>query len=152
MTNWRRQTPGEFLSLQRGYDLTSDEREAGNVPVIGAAGQNGFHNKALANAPGIVVGRSGGSFGQIHLVMKDFWPHNTAMFVTDFKDNDAYFAYYLLKNLNFNQFNSGSAQPSLNRNFICPISINVPVPKEQKNCFHTSRSRHQNRTQQSHQR
>jgi type I restriction enzyme, S subunit len=132
MSKWERKTLGEFLSLQRGYDLTSDEREFGNVPVMGAAGQNGFHNKALATAPGIIVGRSGGSFGQIHFAKEDFWPHNTAMFVSDFKGNDKYFAYYFLKNLNFSQFNSGSAQPSLNRNYIYPINIIVPLPKEQQ--------------------
>ena len=132
MSKLERKTLGEFLSLQRGHDLTSDEREFGNVPVMGAAGQNGFHNTALASAPGIIVGRSGGSFGQIHLVKEDFWPHNTAMYVTDFKGNDPYFAYYFLKNLSFSRFNSGSAQPSLNRNYVYPIKIVVPIPNEQK--------------------
>jgi type I restriction enzyme, S subunit len=132
MGRLKRKTLGEFLSLQRGYDLTSDERIAGNIPVMGAAGQNGFHNKSLASAPGVIVGRSGGSFGQIHLANEDYWPHNTALFVSDFKGNDPYFTYYLLKNINFSQFNSGSAQPSLNRNYVYPININVPLPQEQK--------------------
>lgn len=132
MSKWNKKTLGEFLSLQRGYDLTADEREIGNVPVMGAAGQNGFHSKALASSPGIIVGRSGGSFGQVHFVKKDFWPHNTAMFVTDFKGNDPYFTYYLLKNIDFSQLNSGSAQPSLNRNYVYPIKIVVPEPKEQQ--------------------
>lgn len=132
MSNWQPITIGQFLSLQRGYDLTEDEREVGNIPVVGAAGQNGFHNKALASAPGIVVGRCGGSFGQVYFAKEDFWPHNTAMFVTDFKDNDPYFAYYLLKNLDFSRLNSGSAQPSLNRNYVYPIKITVPKPPEQR--------------------
>lgn len=125
-------TIGQFLSLQRGYDLTGDEREVGNIPVVGAAGQNGFHNKALASAPGVVVGRCGGSFGQVYFSKEDFWPHNTAMFVTDFKGNDPYFAYYLLKNIDFSKLNSGSAQPSLNRNYVYPTKITVPKPPEQR--------------------
>lgn len=132
MSKWERKTLGDFLSLQRGYDLTAEEREFGNVPVIGAAGQNGFHNQALVSAPGIIVGRSGGSFGQVHFVKEDFWPHNTAMFVTDFKGNDPFFTYYLLKNLDFSQLNSGSAQPSLNRNYVYPVKIIVPQPNDQK--------------------
>ncbi|MCU0119823.1 restriction endonuclease subunit S [Pseudomonas sp. B2M1-30] len=132
MNNWQPMTIGQFLSLQRGYDLTGDEREVGNIPVVGAAGQNGFHNKALASAPGIVVGRCGGSFGQVYFSKEDFWPHNTAMFVTDFKGNDPYFAYYLLKNIDFSKLNSGSAQPSLNRNYIYPVKITVPKPPEQR--------------------
>lgn len=132
MNSWQPMTIGHFLSLQRGYDLTAGEREAGNIPVVGAAGQNGFHNKALASAPGIVVGRCGGSFGQVYFSKEDFWPHNTAMFVTDFKGNDPYFAYYLLKNIDFSKLNSGSAQPSLNRNYVYPIKITVPKPPEQR--------------------
>lgn len=131
MSKWQQTTVGGFVSLQRGYDLTEDEREPGDVPVMGAAGKNGFHNKALASAPGIIVGRCGGSFGQIHFADEDFWPHNTAMFVTDFKGNDPYFAYYFLKNLDFSKLNSGSAQPSLNRNYIYPIKISIPLPAEQ---------------------
>jgi type I restriction enzyme S subunit len=129
--DWNNITLGDFVTLQRGHDLTADERKPGNVPVMGAAGQNGFHNTAIAKAPGIVIGRSGGSFGQVHFSDTDYWPHNTGLYVTDFKGNDPYFAYYLLKWLNFDSYNSGSAQPSLNRNFIYPIKIRVPKPKEQ---------------------
>jgi type I restriction enzyme S subunit len=129
---WKNVSLGEFIELQRGFDLTASERIEGNIPVLGAAGLNGFHNEAKAKGPGIIVGRSGGSYGQVHLIKADFWPHNTAMFVKDFKGNDEYFTYYFLKNLDLSAFNSGSAQPSLNRNFIYPIRINIPEIDEQK--------------------
>lgn len=131
-TEWQNITLGDFVVLQRGHDLTADERRPGSVPVMGAAGQNGFHDTAIAKAPGIVIGRSGGSFGQVHFSEAEFWPHNTALYVTNFNGNDPYFAYYLLKWLNFDSYNSGSAQPSLNRNFIYPIKIRVPKPKNQQ--------------------
>ncbi len=130
--SWDLITLGEFLSLQRGHDLTQEERRIGTVPVFGAAGQNGYHNKAIAKGPGIVIGRSGGSFGQVHFIKDDFWPHNTALYVVDFKGNDPYFIFYLLKLLDFSSLNSGSAQPSLNRNFLYPIPIKVPKALEQR--------------------
>lgn len=133
MTSWRERTLGEVVGLQRGYDLTADDRAEGTVPVMGAAGHNGYHNEAKVSAPGIVVGRSGGSFGQVHFCETDFWPHNTAMFVTDFKGNDPYFVFYLLKLLNFDSLNSGSAQPSLNRNFLYPVKAMVPRLADQVN-------------------
>ena len=34
---WRDTTLGEFVSLQRGHDLTDAERRLGTVPVMGAA-------------------------------------------------------------------------------------------------------------------
>jgi len=132
VSEWREITLGDFVALQRGHDLTEPQRKPGNVPVMGSAGQNGFHDTALAKGPGIVIGRSGASFGQVHFCANDYWPHNTGLYVTDFKRNDPRFAYYFLKALDFDRYNSGSAQPSLNRNFIYPIQIRVPDPGEQK--------------------
>jgi len=133
---WRETTLGKFVSLQRGHDLTDPDRGPGSVPVMGSAGQNGFHDKWLAKGPGVVVGRSGASFGQIHFCETDYWPHNTALYVTDFHGNDQRFAFYFLKALDFNRYNSGSAQPSLNRNYIYPIEVRVPPPNEQRAIAH----------------
>jgi len=132
MTRWQNITLGEFVALQRGHDLTESQRRIGHVPVMGSAGQNGFHDTALANGPGIVVGRSGASFGQVHFSPVDYWPHNTALYVTDFKGNDERFAFYFLKAIDFSGYNSGSAQPSLNRNFIYSIPVRIPPLAEQK--------------------
>ena len=136
MSEWLRTTLGEFVSLQRGHDLTDPERKKGSIPVMGSAGQNGFHDTALAKGPGVVIGRSGASFGQVHYTVSDYWPHNTCLYVTDFHGNHERFAYYFLKNINFAGYNSGSAQPSLNRNFIYPIEITVPTPEEQRAIAH----------------
>lgn len=132
-SEWRECTLGDFVKIQRGHDLTEPDRYLGNIPVMGSAGHNGYHNKALAKGPGVVIGRSGASFGKVHFCKDDYWPHNTALYVTDFLGNDPVFAYYLLRCIDFASFNSGSAQPSLNRNFIYPIKISVPPLKEQEN-------------------
>ena len=54
---WRDTTLGEFVTLQRGHDLTESERRPGAIPVLGAAGQNGFHDTAISKGPGLVVSR-----------------------------------------------------------------------------------------------
>ncbi|MCC4771141.1 restriction endonuclease subunit S [Methanosarcina sp. DH2] len=130
--DWTQKTLGEFISLQRGHDLTECERRPGEVPVMGSAGQNGFHDTPLVKGPGVVLGRSGASFGQAHYCKIDFWPHNTALYVTDFRGNDQLFVFYFLKSLDFSRHNSGGAQQSLNRNFIAPIPVAVPPPAEQE--------------------
>ena len=66
----------------------------------------------------MTLGRSGASFGKVTFVREDFWPHNTTLFVTDFKGNERLFIRYLLESLDFSSLNSGSAQQSLNRNFL----------------------------------
>lgn len=130
--DWNIKSLGDFISLQRGYDLTSRERRPGNIPVMGAAGQNGFHNESLVSGPGIVLGRSGASFGQVHYCKSDYWPHNTGLYATDFHGNNILFTFYFLSSIDFSQYNSGGAQQSLNRNFIYPIVIATPDLEEQQ--------------------
>lgn len=54
------------------------------------------------------------------------------MFVTDFKGNDPGWVYRLLDWIDFKRFNSGSAQPSLNRNYLKNIPVLVPNIPEQR--------------------
>lgn len=130
-SEWSETTLGNFVRLQRGHDLTAAEQESGNVPVMGSAGPNGTHSKFLAKGPGVVIGRSGASAGRVHFTEVDYWPHNTCLYVTDFLGNNPRFAFYLLQTLNLGAFNSGSAQPSLNRNLIYSILLKVPDVDEQ---------------------
>ena len=74
----------------------------------------------------MTVGRSGASFGVVTYSPVDYWPLNTVLYVTNFHGNDERFAYYLLKQFDFRAYNSGSAQPSRNRNFIHPIPVDIP--------------------------
>ena len=128
---WRLTTLGDFVRLQRGHDLTASEQRPGTVPVMGSAGPNGTHSESITKGPGVVIGRSGASAGKVHLCEVDFWPHNTCLYVTDFLGNSPRFAYYLLQTLNLAAFNSGSAQPSLNRNLIYSVPVTLPSIREQ---------------------
>lgn len=116
-------TLGELISLQRGYDLTEPQRRPGSVPIVGSAGVHGYHDTAKAKGPGVTLGRSGASFGRVTFIRDEFWPHNTTIFVTDFKGNEPLFIRYLLESLDFSSLNSGSAQQSLNRNFVYPVPV-----------------------------
>lgn len=126
-SEWTDCTLGDFVRLQRGHDLTAAEQEHGCVPIMGSAGPNGLHSKALASGPGVVIGRSGASAGRVYFSEVDYWPHNTCLYVTDFLGNNPRFAYYLLQTIDLASFNSGSAQPSLNRNFLYSIPLKVPA-------------------------
>lgn len=129
---WESTVVGKVIHLRRGHDLTEKQRRQGPFPIMGSAGQNGFHDIAIAKAPGVVLGRSGASFGQAHFCEHDYWPHNTALYVTDFRGNDPKFVFYFLKNVDFSSHNSGGAQQSLNRNFIAPLAVALPRLPEQK--------------------
>ena len=139
-SEWKKCTLGDFVRLQRGHDLTASEQQPGLVPIMGSAGQNGTHNRAIAKGPGVVVGRSGASAGKVHFTPYDYWPHNTCLYVTDFLGNDPLFTYYLLSTVDLASHNSGSAQPSLNRNYLYSIQLQVPPPPEQRQIAEVLRS------------
>ncbi|WP_218121175.1 restriction endonuclease subunit S [Aquimonas voraii] len=124
------------MTLQRGHDLPDEKRRPGCTPVLGSFGITGWHDEAKARGPGVTVGRSGASFGVVSYTSADYWPLNTALYVIDFHGNDERFAYYFLKQFDFTGYNSGSAQPSLNRNFIHPVPVDIPPVVEQRAIAH----------------
>ena len=127
---WPVTTLGSLIELQRGHDLPVQHRIAGVIPVVGATGILGRHQTAKYLGPGVLIGRSGVIGGALY-VNEPYWPLNTTLFVKDFRGNNPRWVYYLLKTIDFSGFNSGSAQPSLNRNYIAKIEVMKPTVKEQ---------------------
>ncbi|TKF32256.1 restriction endonuclease subunit S [Vibrio kanaloae] len=121
--NWKNIPLGNLITLQREHDLPSQDRTEGCVPIMGSSGLTGWHNEFKMTGPGVVVGRSGNSMGVVSYSDSEFWPLNTCLYVTDFKGNDVRYIYYLLQKIDFDQFNSGSAQKSLNRNAVYPFEV-----------------------------
>ncbi len=71
---WGLTTIGEQVVLQRGFDITKDQQNAGDVPVVSSGGTKSYHDKAMAKAPGVVIGRKG-TLGKVFYLDRDFWPH-----------------------------------------------------------------------------
>ncbi len=120
--------------LQRGFDLPSSELELGDIPVVYSNGIQKFHSKFMAEAPGLVTGRSG-TIGKLHFIENGkYWPHNTTLWVTDFKGNKPKFIFYFFHQLNFEHFATGSGVPTLNRNNIHASKGAIPatLPEQQR--------------------
>ncbi|MRR32223.1 restriction endonuclease subunit S, partial [bacterium] len=122
---------GDFITLQRGFDLPEYDRLSGIIPVVTSSGISDFHNEAKVMGPGVIMGRYG-TIGTIYYVEKDFWPHNTTLFVKDFKGNDPHFISYFLRTLNYQAHNDKSSVPGLNRNHLHLIPIKLPPLPEQR--------------------
>jgi len=112
----------EFITLQRGFDLPKGDRIEEGVPVVASTGIGGYHNEAKVQAPGVVIGRSG-SIGGGQYITEDFWPLNTTLWVKDFKGHFPRYVYYLLRSINFQQFNVGTGVPTLNRNHLSSVLV-----------------------------
>jgi type I restriction enzyme S subunit len=128
---WRRVQFKDFVTLQRGFDLPEAELQDGDVPVLGSNCIIGFHNQAKVQPPGVITGRSG-TLGEVQFVNDPYWPHNTALWVRDFKGNVPRFVYYKLQTLQLDKFSSGASVPTLNRNNLDNIPVELPSGCEQE--------------------
>jgi len=136
-SEWRESTIGAEVLLQRGFDITRAEQRIGYVPVVSSGGISSYHDTAAAKGPGVVLGRKG-VVGSVYFVKSDYWPHDTTLWVKDFKGNDPRFVYYFFKG-RANQLASldvGSANPTLNRNHVHPTKTLWPPLPEQKAIAH----------------
>lgn len=106
---------GDIVNFKRGYDLPAHQRKQGCYPVVSSSGISGYHSEYKADGEGIVTGRYG-TLGEMHYVNGRYWPHNTALYVTDFKGNYPKYVYYLLKCLGNLKTSDKGAVPGINRN------------------------------------
>lgn len=127
---WSKTNINEILTFHRGYDLTKNEMKAGRYPVVGSTTVIGYHNEFKINGPGIVTGRSG-SLGKYQFIWDNFWPHNTSLYISDYKDHNIFFVYSLLQTVDFASLNNGGAIPTLNRNVLSNIEVIEPEKKLQ---------------------
>ncbi len=89
---------GEQLILQRGFDITKKQQKPGDIPVVSSGGILSYHNEAKVKGPGVVLGRKG-TLGTVFFIEEDYWPHDTSLWVKDFKDNNPRFVYYFFKSI-----------------------------------------------------
>jgi len=130
-SSWKQGTVGDVLQLQRGHDLPRTEMTGGKYPVAGSTGTIGYHDKFTAEAPVIVMGRSG-NIGNPRLYLCNCWTHNTSLYVKQIYEAEPLWVFYLLKNLNYDGFVGGSAVPTLNRNDVHAYGIAIPPLELQK--------------------
>ncbi|MCL2663036.1 MAG: restriction endonuclease subunit S [Oscillospiraceae bacterium] len=110
--------------------MPKNKMKDGKYPVVMSNGINGYHTEYKAKAPGVITGRSG-TIGNLHYITSNYWPYNTALWVTDFKENNPLYVFYIYKILGLERYGTGSGVPTLNRNDVHDAKIFIPKPEEQ---------------------
>jgi len=127
MSNWKRTTIGEQVTLQRGFDITRSVQRVGKVPVISSGGISSYHDTSQLPGPGVILGRKG-VVGSVYYIETEYWPHDTTLWVKDFHGNYPRFVYYFFRNFapRLAKLDVGSANPTLNRNHVHPTEVLWP--------------------------
>lgn len=129
---WEEKVISQVAPLQRGFDLPTHCVVEGDVPIAYSNGVLRYHNQGKCVAPAVVTGRSGTIGKFTYIESGKYWPHNTSLWVTNFFDNNPLFVYYLFHTMHFENYSSGSGVPTLNRNDIHSLKVNIPRQDEQK--------------------
>ena len=129
--NWREDIFDNFVRFKRGFDLPEASLELGPYPVIASTSIMAHHKDYRVKGPGVVTGRSG-SLGSVQYVQGNYWPHNTSLYVKDFKGNNPRYAFYILQKMHLENFNSGAGVPTLNQNHLHRLKIRIPPLQTQR--------------------
>jgi type I restriction enzyme, S subunit len=129
--SWQTYRLGDVITLKRGHDLPESQRQGGEVPIVSSSGITRYHNEPKAKAPGVVTGRYG-TLGEVFYIEQDYWPLNTALYVTDFKGNHPRFVAYFLQNVLRNYQSDKAAVPGVNWNDLHDMKVRSTDPQSQE--------------------
>ena len=132
MSTWGRVNLGSVCQFRYGKSLPAKARSGSSFPVVGSGGVVGYHDQALLNGPGIVVGRKG-SIGSVTWLDDPYWPIDTAYYIeTDPALIDLRYLFHALKSLPLESMNKSAAIPGLNRDDAYRLEITLPPLDEQR--------------------
>ena len=131
---WEEGTLGDVIELIYGKGLKKEIRTGTGYPVIGSSGVVGYHSEFLVEGPGIVIGRKG-TLGKVMYIWSNFFHIDTTYYIkSKVESAGLLYEYFLLKTLNFEEMNSDSAVPGLNRDIALSTEIKI-APLEKLNKF-----------------
>ncbi len=123
---WEATTWGELATLEYGKSLRGYKDRVAPVPVYGTNGPIGFHDVALCDRAGIIIGRKGAYRG-VEYSDVPFWVIDTAFYlVPSHSKVDIFWAFYSLLHLDINTMDSGSAIPSTSREAFYAVPVVLP--------------------------
>ena len=118
---------GDLIELRYGRALPAGSRLTGKYPVFGSGGVAGFHDTALTDGPGVIVGRKG-TVGAVYWSEGGFFPIDTTFYVSLRSEGlPMEFAFCMLRHLGLDGMNSDSAVPGLSRRDVLALPVRVPA-------------------------
>lgn len=132
---WTHRVWGDVATLEYGRSLRGYRDGHGSYQVFGTNGPIGWHDEALCEQSGVVIGRKGAYRG-VHYSSCPFFVIDTAFYLKPKTTLDMHWAYYELLTHDINAMDSGSAIPSTSREDFYQLPILLPPLPEQQAIAH----------------
>lgn len=122
----------EVLEIKNGKNQKKVEKIGGKYPIYGSGGIIGWTDSYLCEGNNVIIGRKG-NINKPLFVDKPFWNVDTAFGLIS-KEGilNSKYLYYFCLNYNFEKLNTTVTIPSLTKNNLLNIKINVPDLKKQE--------------------
>jgi type I restriction enzyme S subunit len=134
-SEWRPSTWGDEISLEYGKSLKGYRESSGTIPVFGSNGAVGWTDKALADGPGVILGRKGAYRG-VRYSKDPFFVIDTAYYVKPKTELDMQWLYYAIIHHKLGEIDDGSPIPSTTRSAVYVSDVVIPPLPEQKAITH----------------
>lgn len=132
---WRTSTWGDEISLEYGKSLRGYDETSGTYRVFGSNGAIGWTSEALADGPGVILGRKGAYRG-VEYSRDPFFVIDTAYYVVPKTELDMRWLYYAIKHYKIGEVDDGSPIPSTTRAAVYMLDLDVPSLDEQRAIAH----------------
>ena len=136
-SNWKMSTLAEVFYMHAGKSISASQISSSKdhdycYQCIGGNGLRGFVENYNTEGKFPIIGRQGALCGNINFVEGKFYATEHAVIVDTFCNTNVRWAYYILIQLNLNQYATATAQPGLSVNTIGDVHIPIPPLEEQK--------------------
>ena len=124
--SWEYGTIKDLGSFVRGKNITADEMEEGDIPVISAGIEpSGFHNESNVQGISLTISSSGANAGFLRINYSDIWAADCS-FLNDLEN--IFYMYELLNNMRpcIDNLQRGAAQPHVYPKDINKLKIVLP--------------------------
>ena len=136
--DWEVKKLSDISNMKSGDSITSKRIfEIDSYPCYGGNGLRGYTSKYTHDGDYALIGRQGALCGNVQFVMDKFFASEHAVVVTPKTNTDIKWLYYMLIDMNLNQYSESSAQPGLSVSKILNLPIHLPPTKAEQTAIAT---------------
>lgn len=122
----------QLVTIKYGKNQKKVVSSEASIPIYGTGGLMGYATMCLYDKPSVLIGRKG-TIGKVKYVEHPFWTVDTLFYTivnTDIVIPK--FLYYVMSQVDFNNYNEGTTIPSLRTETLYKLEFNIPPLDEQR--------------------